>query len=538
MKASLQGKDNAIRKLKVKISQMNERRSEADRIVDIKSLDSQNIELTEHVTALQEQNEHFRAEKEKVKQHYKELYDSIKIMCAKTIEKTTSLLTENEKLKVQLKEIMQCVTMPAVKPKVLPLDSNRNWGSELPYSPSSSVFKCGPYRSSFGQFCDLDLGVAFKKQSCYVRDADGVELLKANTSWSQQNGVVERQNHTLVEAARTMMIFSKAPMFLWAEAVATACYTQNRSLIHTHLGRLKATADIGIFVGYAPNRKGYRIYNKRTRRIMETIHVSGLVSNPVPAAPYIPLTNKDLEILFQSMVDEYLEPHSVERPVPPAPAVQVPVVSVGTPFSTTIDQDAPLTSYSPSSSKVQPPISHQGVAAGPTIEDNPFAQAEDNPFVNVFPPEPSSKESSSRDVSSVESNQVIQPHNHLKRWSKDHPMDNVIGNPSRSMRSELTDYSFAFNNIPLYCDNISAIALCYNNVQHSRSKYNDIRHHFIIEQVENEVVELYFVTIDYQLANIFTKALPKKQFEFLLPRLGMKSMTSKTLKRLQEEADE
>ncbi|GJY86651.1 integrase, catalytic region, zinc finger, CCHC-type containing protein [Tanacetum coccineum] len=49
----------------------------------------------------------------------------------------------------------------------------------------------------------------------------------------QQNGVVERRNRTLVEAARTMLIFSKALMFLWAEAVATACYTQNRSLIHT-----------------------------------------------------------------------------------------------------------------------------------------------------------------------------------------------------------------------------------------------------------------------------------------------------------------
>ncbi|GJW39892.1 retrovirus-related pol polyprotein from transposon TNT 1-94, partial [Tanacetum coccineum] len=49
----------------------------------------------------------------------------------------------------------------------------------------------------------------------------------------QQNGVVERRNRTLVEAARTMLIFSKASMFLWAEAVATACYTQNQSLIHT-----------------------------------------------------------------------------------------------------------------------------------------------------------------------------------------------------------------------------------------------------------------------------------------------------------------
>ncbi|GJR07881.1 retrovirus-related pol polyprotein from transposon TNT 1-94 [Tanacetum coccineum] len=110
-------------------------------------------------------------------------------------------------------------------------------------------------------------------------------------------------------AARTMMIFSKSlPCFLWAEAVATACYTQNRSLIHTrhnktpyelvhdkkpdltffrvfgalcyptndseNLGKFQAKADIGIFVGYAPSRKGYRIYNKRTRRLMETIHVT------------------------------------------------------------------------------------------------------------------------------------------------------------------------------------------------------------------------------------------------------------------------
>nr|GEU41363.1 copia protein [Tanacetum cinerariifolium] len=76
------------------------------------------------------------------------------------------------------------------------------------------------------------------------------------------------------------------------------------------------------------------------------------------------------------------------------------------------------------------------------------------------------------------------------------------------IRSQLTDYGFDFNKIPLYCDNRSAIALCCNNVQHSRTKHIDIRHHFIREQVERGVVELYFVTTDYQLANIFTKALP------------------------------
>ncbi|GKB82944.1 hypothetical protein Tco_0949839 [Tanacetum coccineum] len=108
------------------------------------------------------------------------------------------------------------------------------------------------------------------------------------------------------------------------------------------------------------------------------------------------------------------------------------------------------------------------------------------------------------------------------------------------MSLQLTDYGFAFNKIPMYCDNRSAIALCCNNVQHSWSKHIDIRNHFIREQVEKGVVELYFVMTDYQFADIFTKALPRERFEFLLPRLGMKSMTLKSLKRLQEDkmADE
>ncbi|GKF82443.1 retrovirus-related pol polyprotein from transposon TNT 1-94, partial [Tanacetum coccineum] len=132
------------------------------------------------------------------------------------------------------------------------------------------------------------------------------------------------KSYTCGSSTRTMMIFSKAPMFLWAEAVATACYTQDRSLIHTRhnktpyelihdkkrdltflrvfgalcyptndsedLGKFQAKDDIGIFVGYDPSRKGYRIYNKRTRRLMETIyvtfdemHVWILCSNPLDA---------------------------------------------------------------------------------------------------------------------------------------------------------------------------------------------------------------------------------------------------------------
>ncbi|GKA85812.1 retrovirus-related pol polyprotein from transposon TNT 1-94 [Tanacetum coccineum] len=164
---------------------------------------------------------------------------------------------------------------------------------------------------------------------CFLRTDNGTEFVNKtliefyesvgtthNTSvpqTPQQNDVVERRNRTLMEAARTMLIFAKAPMFLWAKDVATTCYTLNRSLIHAlhgktyyellkgkklkgkkpevkyfwvfgslcyptndydDLGKLKAKTDIGIFVGYAPTKKAYRIYNKRTRKIQETVHVT------------------------------------------------------------------------------------------------------------------------------------------------------------------------------------------------------------------------------------------------------------------------
>ncbi|GJV84277.1 retrovirus-related pol polyprotein from transposon TNT 1-94 [Tanacetum coccineum] len=93
------------------------------------------------------------------------------------------------------------------------------------------------------------------------------------------------------------------------------------------------------------------------------------------------------------------------------------------------------------------------------------------------------------------------------------------------MRSQLTDYGLGFNKIPMYCDNKSAIALCCNNVQHSRSKHIDIRFHFIKEQVENGVVEFYFINTEYQLADIFTKSLCRERIEFLINKLGMRSFT-------------
>ncbi|GKF93318.1 hypothetical protein Tco_0280037, partial [Tanacetum coccineum] len=83
-----------------------------------------------------------------------------------------------------------------------------------------------------------------------------------------------------------------------------------------------------------------------------------------------------------------------------------------------------------------------------------------------------------------------------------------------------------------------AIAICCNNVQHSRAKYIDVRYHFIKEQVENGIVELYFVRTEYQLADIFTKPLPRERFNFLIEKLGMRSMSSENLKRLTKEENE
>nr|GFC06352.1 hypothetical protein [Tanacetum cinerariifolium] len=128
------------------------------------------------------------------------------------------------------------------------------------------------------------------------------------------------------------------------------------------------------------------------------------------------------------MFDEYLEPSRVEILVSSATTVQVPAILAGTHSSITINQDAPSPSHLPSSSELQPPTSNQGFAAGSTIiEDNPFANADNDPFinmfapvnndpfVNVFAPKPSSEASSSRDANSAESTHVTQRHHHLRK---------------------------------------------------------------------------------------------------------------------------
>nr|GFB74195.1 retrovirus-related Pol polyprotein from transposon TNT 1-94 [Tanacetum cinerariifolium] len=90
------------------------------------------------------------------------------------------------------------------------------------------------------------------------------------------------------------------------------------------------------------------------------------------------------------------------------------------------------------------------------------------------------------------------------------------------MRTQLQDYGFNYNKIPLYCDSQSAIAISCNPVQHSRTKHIHTRYHFIKEQVENGIIEVYFVRTEYQLADMFTKALPEDRFKYLVRRIVMR----------------
>nr|GEV89394.1 retrovirus-related Pol polyprotein from transposon TNT 1-94 [Tanacetum cinerariifolium] len=129
----------------------------------------------------------------------------------------------------------------------------------------------------------------------------------------------------------------------------------------------------------------------------------------------------------------------------------------------------------------------------------------------------------------------------LGLWYSKDIGDKLISWSSKKQKSTIissTEAKHIALSIPLYYDNKSEIALCYNNVQHSRAKHIDVRYHFIKEQVENRIVGLYFVRTKYQLADIFTKPLLRERFSFLIEELSMRSMSLEMLKYLAEETNE
>ncbi|GKA55674.1 putative ribonuclease H-like domain-containing protein [Tanacetum coccineum] len=308
-----------------------------------------------------------------------------------------------------------------------------------------------------------------------------------------------------------MLIYAKALLFLLAEAVATACYTQNCFIIRLRhgktpyellhdklpdlsffhvfsalcyltndsekLGKLQPKDDIGIFIGYAPTKKAFQIYNRRTRRIIETIHVdfdeltamasehnslgsalnemtpaiisSGLVPNPPPSIPFVPPSRTDWDTLFQPLFDELLNlPSSVDCPAPEVIAPITEVVapehaaSIGSPFSTSVDQEAPSPSNSQTTLETQSPVIPNDVE-----EDNHdlnIAHMNNDLFFGIPIPENDSEaSSSSSDVIPTIVETAAPNSKHVTKWTKDHPLDNIIGElkrPIEAMQEELNEF--------------------------------------------------------------------------------------------------
>ncbi|GJZ86013.1 hypothetical protein Tco_0657623, partial [Tanacetum coccineum] len=376
---------------------------------------------------------------------------------------------------------------------------------------------------------------------------------------------------------------------------------------------------------------------------------SGLVPTSAPAIPYVPPTNKELELLFQLMFDEYFETTMCDPQMPLVPSAQAPSIPTGPSVSISFDRDALLGSHSPSSSAHQSSSVHHGVATEHSFKVNPFVATKHEPFVNVFAPDPNSEASSSGIITITTPNQSTQPHEHLCKWTDSHPLDNIIRNPSRSVstRKQLaTDALWCFYNsvlskveqknfksavtedclpseessirlkqappawydtlskflfgtrilqgcsliqpcssetgqttlhVEIYVDDIIlphppqrlaqflvdklvswslkkqtstsisstkaeyiAMSGCCAQILWMRSQLSDYGfayNHIPLEQVEKGVVELYFVREESSYGGHIPKALPRERFEFILPRLGMKSMKPETLKRLQDDQD-
>ncbi|GKE38630.1 putative ribonuclease H-like domain-containing protein [Tanacetum coccineum] len=338
-----------------------------------------------------------------------------------------------------------------------------------------------------------DNGTEFKNQILKEYfDSVGISHQVSSVRTPQQN-VVERRNQTLVEAARTMLIFSRAPLFLWAKAIATACYTQNSSIIHRRfnkipyelinsrkldtsflhvfgalcypkndhedIGKLGVKGDIGFFIGYSADSCAYKVYNRRTKKIMKTMKVTfnelsamafeqsslkfglhGMTSGQISSGldlTYAPstITTKqptegDLDLLFEAMYDDHIggQPSATPRTVLAAQAHQV----LQTPMATTTIADTAPTPTNSSSQATNFPNTSQDVDELETQQQHVLnAMLDGNTFVNPFatPSTSATELSSLQYVDPSNMHTFYQPYPHEYLWTKDHPLEQVIGEP-------------------------------------------------------------------------------------------------------------
>ncbi|GKC10812.1 putative zinc finger, CCHC-type containing protein [Tanacetum coccineum] len=296
---------------------------------------------------------------------------------------------------------------------------------------------------------------------------EGIEHQTSTPRTPEQNGVVERRNRTLVEAARTMLSASKLPLSFWAEAVATACYTQNRSIIisthgktayhiindrkpsikHLHifgcicyitrdgenLDKMKEKGDPCVMVGYSTQSKGYRVYNKRTRLIAESIHIKfdeikEMMSdhNSSDLAPQ--RQEMSVENVSSGLVPQGQKASDYDNsdPVPPRQNV------VPTAEKTDSSQQGLEFLFSPLLEEYYNPT--HGLAEENNNDQAPNASLQQDDFFNPFYTrvqeigESSVQEigeSSSRNINNDDEHS-FQPQSHDYRWTKDHPLEQVL----------------------------------------------------------------------------------------------------------------
>ncbi|GJR27303.1 putative ribonuclease H-like domain-containing protein [Tanacetum coccineum] len=355
-----------------------------------------------------------------------------------------------------------------------------------------------------------DKGTEFLNKTLHAYFAkEGIRHETSTARTPEQNGVVERRNRTLVEAARTMLSAAKVPLFFWAEAIATACFTQNRSLViprhektpyhiinarkpsvkffhifgslcyivrdGENLDKMKEKGDACIFVGYSTQSKAYRVFNKRTRMIVETIHVNfdelpqmasdHVSSDPgpqcsttvleqdslspgpqsqenVPQVAETVTTSNELELLYSPMFSELLNGNSpvvskssaVHAADNPDKRQQHNTTHTST--TTDVADPPPLNIHSTHQTPTQVPTvtAPENIIQAETNTEN--AQFDDDEFINIFStPVQEQGETSSRHVDSSNMHTFYQHHPSAQRWTKDHPLEQVIGNPSQSIRT-------------------------------------------------------------------------------------------------------
>ncbi|GJU07295.1 retrovirus-related pol polyprotein from transposon TNT 1-94 [Tanacetum coccineum] len=277
------------------------------------------------------------------------------------------------------------------------LEPIQNWGSNVSTAPSSSLiyfrlskFFSGTIRFGNDQIAKI-MGYGKSKKHTYKPKAEDIIQEKLYLLHMDLCGPMRIQS------------INRKPDLSYLHVFGALCYPTNDS---EDLGKLKPKAYIGIFVSYAPTNKAYIIYNKRTRLIIKTIHVtfdertfmaseqfsselgpqfltpgtlsSGLVPNPPSPTPYVPPTKKERDTLFQLMFDEYFNPPpSVASPVL-AVVAQEHVDSTGTPSSTLVDQDVPTPSTSQTPQETQSTVIPSGVEK--EFHDIEVAHLDNDPF--------------------------------------------------------------------------------------------------------------------------------------------------------------